>query len=227
MAAHIVTTFDRELSELKARVVLLGKDVTRQIAQAATLLTTGDPHLSRELIDKDRAIDAEERAIEASALRLLALRRPAGDDFRLAVCAMQVARSLERVGDVVKNIAKRELLQPETDRSVLGVSATALCWMVHERMTAVLIAYAGAEVDLAMTVWRTDQDVDVQSDALYQSALAGMGTPEAPLPYLAHILFVAKNLERIGDQATNIAESVRFERTGQQTLESRPQVPSP
>ncbi len=227
MATHIVSAFERELAELKDRVVRLGHDVTRQVAEASKVLAVGELDLARALIAGDRAIDAEERAIEASALKLLALRRPAGDDFRLAVCAMQVARSLERVGDVVKNIAKRELLHPGADRSVLGMSAASLCWNVHERLETVLTAYASGEVDRAMVVWRTDREVDAASDTLYANALNGMGTPEAPLPYLAHILFVAKNLERIGDQATNIAECVRFERTGEQTLESRPKATGP
>lgn len=227
MAAHIVSAFERELAELKDTVVHLGHDVSRQILGAARVLTTGDPDLSRELIADDRRIDAEERAIEARALRLLALRRPAGDDFRLAVCAMQVSRSLERIGDVVKNIAKRELTYPEADRSILGASSAALCTLVHTRVETVLRAYADGAVDQAMTVWSLDRDVDAGSDALYREALGRMGTPGAPLAYLAHMLFVAKNLERIGDQATNIAECVRFERTGEQTLESRPKAPAP
>ena len=227
MAAHIVSAFERELAELKDRVARLGHDVTRQVAEATNVLTTGEPDVARALIAGDRSIDAEERAIEADALRLLALRRPAGDDFRLAVCAMQVARSLERVGDVVKNIAKRELVHPDADRSVLGTSATELCRSVQGRLETVMAAYAGGAVDQAMGVWRTDQEIDTASDVLYADALRGMGTPEAPLPYLAHMLFVAKNLERIGDQATNIAECVRFERTGEQTLESRPKAPAP
>lgn len=224
MSGHIVSAFERELSDLKDRVLQLGLAVLRQVKDVETVLTTGDPNLAHSLIEGDRAIDAEERAIEASALRLLALRRPAGDDFRLAVCAMQVARALERIGDVVKNIAKRERLHTDADRSILGTAAAALCRIVGERLEAVLEAYGLGSVDRAMDIWRADREVDAGADALHDDALSGMGAPDATLPYLGHMLFVAKNLERIGDQATNIAECVRFESTGEQTLESRPKV---
>jgi phosphate transport system protein len=219
---HTVRAFGEELKSLKRRVHDMGALVLDQVEASFQILTDRDAERAREIAGRDKAVDSLDREIEDATLRLLALRRPVAGDFRLAMTAMRFARTLERTGDIAKNIAKRERRFTETPVSTdLAKSAAELGDLVLSRLRQVLQAYDTGAVDQAMLVWATDEEIDQRAEALQGKVLRRMAERPDEIEYLAHLLFVAKNLERIGDHATNLAEAVRYESTGEHTLEDR------
>jgi phosphate transport system protein len=163
------------------------------------------------------------RDIERKAIRLIALRQPVASDLRRTLASMKLAMDLERTGDLAKNIAKRGLILAEGEpMQPLTRSIERMGKLVSMRLRDVLDAYAAAEIDRAIAVWNTDDEVDEHYNALFRELLTYMMGDPRTITAGTHLLFMAKNLERIGDHATNIAETIYYEITGQEFMGERP-----
>ena len=224
MTEHIAAAFDQDLDALSAQVRRLGELAVTEAADAIAALIGADAKLAAEVVERDRKLDALELEIEDSAVRLMALRQPVAIDLRRAIAAIKMSSNLERCGDLAKNIAKRALIIRGTDLTpALLRPIGRMGELVLKRLEAALQAYADKDLVSAGTVWSRDSEVDQHYESLFRELLTYMMGDPRTITACAHLLFVAKNLERIGDHATNIAEIVHYEVTGQQ-LTARPKL---
>ncbi|HYD66778.1 phosphate signaling complex protein PhoU [Azospirillum sp.] len=226
---HIVTAYEEAIRKLRSSVVEMAGAAETQLDGALSCLTHRDPELAGEVIRGDHRLDREEQGIEAHAMRLLVLRQPVADDLREVMAALKIAHNLERVGDYAANIAKRSaalVSLPDLGVGELGVAAALpeLGRMVRERLSAVVDAYVEADAEAALDVWRRDAEVDALYTSLCGDIVRAAGENADLFATHMHLLFMAKNLERIGDHATNIAEVVHFLATGRPLAEERPKA---
>ncbi|MDP3801074.1 MAG: phosphate signaling complex protein PhoU [Phenylobacterium sp.] len=223
MNQHTVKAYGDELNQLTAEVARMGGLAEAQVADAVDSVARRDIALARAVVDRDARLDAMHRDIERKAIRLIALRQPVASDLRRALASMKLATDLERTGDLAKNIAKRGLILAEGEpMPPLTRSIERMGKLVSMRLRDVLDAYAAAEVDRAVAVWNTDDEVDEHYNALFRELLTYMMGDPRTITAGTHLLFMAKNLERIGDHATNIAETIYYEITGQEFAGERP-----
>ena len=229
MTLHTVKAYGDELNQLTADVARMGGLAEAQIADAVESMARRDIALGEAVIERDKRLDEMLRDIERKAIRLIALRQPVASDLRRTVAAMKIANDLERVGDLAKNVAKRGLALIEAEPiAPLTRSIERMGRLVTLRMKAVLDAYTAQQVEAALNVWSHDDDVDEHYNALFRELLTYMLADPRTITSCAHLLFMAKNLERIGDHATNIAEMVHYEITGDELLDTtRPRAESP
>lgn len=228
MNQHTVRAYGEELNQLTADVARLGGLAEAQVVEAVESVARRDAALAQAVMARDLKLDEMQKEIEKKAIRLIALRQPVASDLRRTVAAMKIAGDLERVGDLAKNVAKRGLALIESEPiTPLTRSIERMGRLVALRMKAVLDAYTAQEVEGALNVWSHDDDVDEHYNALFRELLTYMmGDPRTISP-CAHLLFMAKNLERIGDHATNIAEMVHYEITGVDLDADRPRQAEP
>jgi len=225
---HIVTAFGEELDQLTAEVVQLGGLAESQVAEAITAVAKRDAALCRRVIDGDVRLDELQADIERKALRLIALRQPMAADLRRTVAALKISLSLERVGDMAKGIAKRALPLNEAEpMSGLTRSFERMGKLVLSRLKEVLDAYSRGEVEGLLNVWRHDDEIDDHYDSLFRELLTHMMGDPRTIGAGAHLLFMAKNLERIGDHATNIAEMAHYDLKGETIEGERPKGETP
>ena len=223
MPPHTVKAYGDELNQLTAEVARMGGLAEAQVADSVDSVARRDVALARAVVDRDTRLDAMHRDIERKAIRLIALRQPVASDLRRALAAMKLAVDLERTGDLAKNIAKRGLILAEGEpMQPLTRSIERMGKLVSMRLRDVLDAYAAAEIDRAIAVWNTDDEVDEHYNALFRELLTYMMGDPRTITAGTHLLFMAKNLERIGDHATNIAETIYYEITGQEFMGERP-----
>ena len=223
MPLHTVKAYGDELNQLTAEVARMGGLAEAQVADAVDSVARRDIALARAVVDRDTRLDAMHRDIERKAIRLIALRQPVASDLRRTLASMKLAVDLERTGDLAKNIAKRGLILAEGEpMPPLTRSIERMGKLVSMRLRDVLDAYAAAEIDRAIAVWNTDDEVDEHYNALFRELLTYMMGDPRTITAGTHLLFMAKNLERIGDHATNIAETIYYEITGQEFMGERP-----
>ena len=223
MNQHTVKAYGDELNQLTAEVARMGGLAEAQVADAVDSVARRDVALARAVVERDARLDAMHRDIERKAIRLIALRQPVASDLRRALASMKLAVDLERTGDLAKNIAKRGLILAEGEpMQPLTRSIERMGKLVSMRLRDVLDAYAAAEIDGAIAVWNTDDEVDEHYNALFRELLTYMMGDPRTITAGTHLLFMAKNLERIGDHATNIAETIYYEITGQEFTGERP-----
>ncbi|MDQ3124685.1 MAG: phosphate signaling complex protein PhoU [Pseudomonadota bacterium] len=223
MPQHTVKAYGDELNQLTAEVARMGGLAEAQVADAVDSVARRDVALARAVVDRDARLDAMHRDIERKAIRLIALRQPVASDLRRTLAAMKLAVDLERTGDLAKNIAKRGLILAEGEpMQPLTRSIERMGKLVSMRLRDVLDAYAASEIDRAIAVWNTDDEVDEHYNALFRELLTYMMGDPRTITAGTHLLFMAKNLERIGDHATNIAETIYYEITGQEFTGERP-----
>ena len=223
MNPHIVKTYGEELDQLSAEVVLMGGLAEAQVADAVEAVARRDVSLAQSVVQRDHRLDELEKDIERKCIRLIALRQPMADDLRKTVAAMKIASTLERTGDLAKNIAKRALVISEAEpMSPLTRSIERMGKLVSSRLRDVLDAYKGGRLDLAQSVWTSDTEVDEHYNSLFRELLTYMMGDARTISACTHLLFMAKNLERIGDYATNMAEQIHFELTGDDYDADRP-----
>jgi phosphate transport system protein len=186
-----------------------------------------DEALAEAVIARDGMLDGLDMEIERSAIRLIALRQPVADDLRRTIAAMRISTNLERCGDLAKNIAKRTLVITESTSVMPPTSSIErMGELVTERLRDVLDAVASRNVQAALDVWHGDKEIDEQYDAIFRELMTYMIADGRMITACAHLLFVAKNLERIGDHATNIAEIFHYEVTGEPMPDERPKSDS-
>ena len=223
MNQHTVKAYGDELNQLTAEVARMGGLAEAQVADAVESLARRDIALARAVMERDVKLDAMQHEIEKKATRLIALRHPVASDLRKTLAAMRLATDLERTGDLAKNIAKRGLALAEGEpMQPLTRSIERMGRLVSSRLKDVLDAYTASDVDRAVSVWSTDDEVDEHYNALFRELLTYMMGDPRTINACAHLLFMAKNLERIGDHATNIAETVHYEITGADIQGERP-----
>lgn len=225
MNTHIVKTYGDELDQLSAEVVLMGGLAEAQVAEAVEAVARRDVGLAQSVVARDHKLDELEKDVERKCIRLIALRQPLAEDLRKTVAAMKLATALERTGDLAKNIAKRSIVISEAEpMAPLTRSIERMGKLVSSRLRDVLDAYKSGKVDLAQSVWSSDTEVDEHYNALFRELLTYMMGDPRTISACTHLLFMAKNLERIGDYATNMAEHINFELTGEDYVESRPKA---
>ena len=227
MNEHIVKSFGDELSHLTAEVTRMGGLAESQVNDAVAAVTKRDTTLAQAIVGRDERLDTLDTEIERAAIRLIALRQPMANDLRRTVGAMKIASNLERCGDLAKNIAKRTLILADNDpATALTRSIGRMGRLVAGRLKDVIDAYTHADIDRAVAVWLRDEEVDEHYNALFRELLTYMMGDPRTITAGAHLLFIAKNLERIGDHATNIAEIVHFQITGEEIVSQRPKLDS-
>ena len=223
MADHIVKAYDEELNHLAADVARMGGLAEAGVADALDAVTRRDLKVVQTVIERDLKLDALDGEIEKRSIRLIALRQPVAQDLRRTVAAMKIASNLERIGDLAKNIAKRGAVLVESEPiTPLTRSIERMGRLVATRLKNVLDAYATGDLDRAVAVWSRDDEVDEHYDSLFRELLTYMMGDPRTITAGAHLLFIAKNLERIGDHATNIAEIVHYEISGEELPTDRP-----
>ena len=225
---HTVRAYDEDLDAITAELARMGGLAEASVADAVHAIARRDVDMAETVIARDRKLDALETEIERKAIRLIALRQPVADDLRRTVAAMKIASNLERVGDLAKNIAKRAMVLAESDSATppLTASIERMGDLVGGRLKDVLDALATREVEGAISVWTHDHEIDEHYDAIFRELLTYMMSDPRTIGACAHLLFVAKNLERIGDHATNIAEDLHYEITGTELESERPKSDS-
>lgn len=220
---HISSAFDKDLREIEELVVTMGGLVEKQLEDAAEVLVSRDLELAERLRKADAAVDALEQDIDHAVVRMIALRQPKAQDLRAALTALKVAADLERMGDFTKNIAKRT--QVLAQASPVGSSAKTLrrmCHMVREMVHDVLNAYIDRDLAAAGEVRERDEDVDQVHNNLFRALLTYMLEDPRNITTCMHLLFIAKNIERMGDRTTSVAEQVHFLITGEVLSDDRP-----
>ena len=220
---HTLRAIDEDLAALRRDVAELGDLAVGQLRAALEAFRLGDAKAGLRVAAKDADLDARDSAIERAAIRFIALRQPVADDLRRPISAMKTAMNLERCGDLAKNIAKRVGQMSEPPAAAQADAVVALGRLVADRLEAVMRAYAAADAQGAYAVWASDEEVDRQHEALFSDIMIGMAAGPAAIGVGAHLMFMAKNLERVGDHATNIAELVYYEATGAE-LGDRPKL---
>ncbi|MBL8657731.1 MAG: phosphate signaling complex protein PhoU [Altererythrobacter sp.] len=215
MEQHTVKAFDEDITRLRGLIAEMGGLAEAAVQNAIDALTKGDDALAERIIADDKKIDALEAEVDRLAVRIIALRAPMADDLREVIAALKIAGVVERIGDYSKAIAKasreidakRKTFEPLT---LLPSMAEIAAEMVHD----VLTAYAARDANLAIEVIRTDARVDAFYNSIFRNLVSYMMENPATITSAAQLLFVARNLERIGDHATNVAEMVHFAATG-------------
>jgi len=211
---HTVKAFDEDITRLRGLIAEMGGMAEVALTEAMDALVKGDIELARTVIGRDRRIDALEAEIDRLAVRIIALRAPMADDLREVIAALKIAGVIERIGDYSKNIAKsadkienRRRFEPLT---LLPAMAEVAGTMVHD----VLTAYAARDAALAAEVVARDDKVDAFYESIFRNLVSHMMENPASISSAAQLLFVARNIERIGDHATNVAEMVHYAATG-------------
>jgi phosphate transport system protein len=223
MNEHTLKFFGEELQQLKAEVARMGGLVEAQVADSIRAVVNRDIGLAQAVVIRDERLDQMQLEIEKKAIRMIALRQPVAQDLRRTVAAMKLSWNLERTGDQAKNIAKRALVIAEAEPiTPLTRSVERMGKLVITRLKDALDAYNDLDIDRAMAVWEKDQEVDEHYNSLFRELLTYMMSDPRMIGACAQLLFVAKNLERIGDHATNVAEMIHYEVKGEEIVGDRP-----
>ncbi len=211
MIAHTVASFDQELKFLDAAIARMGGLAEQQLQTALCAIAQADPDQARQAAASDAAIDAMQHEIEECAINIIARRQPVAVDLRCIIGATRIAADLERIGDMAKNIGKR--IRSFDEKAWLSPMTKGLCGMgdvALRQLKAVLDSYSQRDSDLALKVWLGDEEIDRRCEALFQDLLKYMMEDSEKIPHAAHLILSVKNIERIGDHCTNIAEAVTY-----------------
>jgi len=222
--SHTVKGFDEDLRQLRSLISQMGGQAEAQIRDAVGALIQRDVDRAHEVISNDARIDQLELDAEKLAITTIALRQPLADDLREVVAALKISSVIERIGDYAKNIAKRSTVLSGMPRVEPMVIVPEMARLAALMLTEVLDAYAARDLQRARRVWQTDKELDDLYTSLFRSLLTYMVEQPGQITACTHLLFVAKNLERIGDHATNIAEIVQYIVTGAYPDDARPKA---
>ncbi|MBN9603722.1 MAG: phosphate signaling complex protein PhoU [Afipia felis] len=221
---HTAKAFDDDLQEISRLVSEMGGVVERQLVESVEALVNRDVALASEAIAKDVMVDQFQRAIEERSVLTIARRQPMAIDLRQIVSAMRVATDLERIGDLAKNNAKRVSAIGDGDHhsSKLVRGLEHMSELVQDQIKSILDACTSKDVTVAMAVWKGDEEVDAICTSLFRELLTYMMEDPRNITFCIHLMFCAKNIERMGDHATNIAETIIYQVEGQPIMEKRP-----
>jgi phosphate transport system protein len=224
MSEHIVKSFTEQLDALAAGVAQMGGLVEAQFANAIEAIAKRDTKLAESAIGTDERVDRLEESVEDLALKVLALRQPMAVDLRSTLAAIKIAAELERIGDYGKNIGKRALVLNREPPIRLAQSLARMGRQALTQLKTVLDAYSDRDAEAAQNVWRHDEEIDELYNSLFRELLTYMMEDPRTIGLCTHLLFIAKNIERAGDHATNIAETVYYMVTGNYLRDQRPKA---
>jgi phosphate transport system protein len=222
---HTTSVFDEELQQLSRMIAEMGGLAERQVGEAIAALNDCDPDRARRVVAADEAIDRMQRNIEQMGIETIARRQPVAVDLRQVVAILRIANELERIGDLAKNIGKRVgVISRQTipRRSMGGVIHMAS--LISGQLQDVLDSFASRDREKALSVWTRDQDLDRLYTSLFSELLSAMMEDPGMITLGVHLLFCTKNIERMGDHATNIAEAVYYIVEGQALWGERPKA---
>jgi phosphate transport system protein len=223
MKDHIVKSYEGELTLLDKKIAQMGGLAESILGQAFDALERRDPRLAEVAVQSDKAIDSLQLEIEEMAISMIARRQPMADDLRHIMAALHITRDLERIGDHAKNIAKRALaIANEQYPKPLMSGLRHMVERALRQLKDVLDAYSERNAELALTVWRADAQIDAMYNSVFRELLTYMMEDPRNIGLCTHLLFGAKNLERIGDHTTNIAETVHYLVHGVPLADDRP-----
>jgi phosphate transport system protein len=223
MEQHTARAFDIDLQDLARLVAEMGGLAEKQIGESVDALNSHDLALAQRVIALDDKIDVLQREIEEKAILTIARRQPMAVDLRDIVGALRVANDLERIGDLAKNIAKRVgALDDDIELTKVLRGVEHMADLVLSQIKDVLDAYTRRDVEKALAVWRGDEEVDAVNNSLFRELLTYMMEDPRNISLCIHLLFCAKNIERMGDHATNIAETVYYIVEGRPLADERP-----
>jgi phosphate transport system protein len=219
--SHIIKSYDSELTRLTGEIVRMGELAVIQLESALDVIERRDERAAQRVVDNDEAIDQLEQEINHDVMRLLALRAPMAGDLRNVFAALRIAADIERIGDYAANVAKRSIplsmVAPVAPTRGLGHLAELAATEVRD----VLLAYRDQDAERAYRVWKSDADLDEAYTGYFRQLLTYMMEDPRNITPCTHLLFMAKNIERIGDHATNIAENVWFQAHGEPLTKQR------
>ena len=223
MTNHIVTSYDVEFAELDRMTAEMGGLAEKLLADAFAALSRRDPRLAAATAASDRDIDRLERQLQERAITMIARRQPMADDLRHILSVLKVAGDLERIGDLAKNIAKRaSVLSTESHPKPLMNGLGHMTELALRQLKDVLDAFITRDSAKAIAVWRSDAGLDLLYNSVFRELLTHMMEHPRNIGLCSHLLFAAKNIERIGDHTTNIAENIHFLVTGAILNDQRP-----
>ncbi|MGH8233920.1 MAG: phosphate signaling complex protein PhoU [Rhodanobacteraceae bacterium] len=218
---HIVKSFDEEMSRLTGEIAAMGELAVRQLEASMDALGKRDSRAAQRVVDNDDALDAQEHQISDDVLHLLALRQPMARDLRETLAALRIASDIERIGDYAANVSKRSMTLNLSAPVPLVGSLAPMARMASRLVREAIRAYAAHDADMAHAVWERDADLDALYTTLFRELLTYMMEDQRSITACTHLLFIAKNIERIGDHATNIAENIWFVVHGEPLAEPR------
>jgi phosphate transport system protein len=225
MTGHTMSAFDADLRELASDIIRMADQTGKQLANAVDALVTGNIALAREVRAGDEAIDAMQHDIETKAIETIATRQPLAIDLREIIGALRIATDLERIGDLASNIAKRaEQIRKQSFANETSVQLRQMAQRVSGQLRSVIHSYQNRDAAEAIDVWRSDDDVDALHNTTFRRLLTYMMEDPGNIGLGMHLLFCAKNIERIGDHTTNIAESVHYIIQGSMIPGERPKL---
>lgn len=222
MSRHIVSAFDDSLIEIQAKISEMGGMVEESLGLALEAVTTQDPDKTNQVIQIDKSIDALELEIEDMATSVIALRQPMAQDLRVLLSALKIANTLERIGDLSKNIARRAASLSKSRNAKLTVSIVNMGKATLSNLSTVLDAHAQRDAELAVTIWNQDVEIDEMYNAIFRELVTYMMDDSRLIGYGSQLLFIAKNLERIGDHSTHISEMIYYIVNGKHLGDERP-----
>ncbi|HWK13558.1 MAG TPA: phosphate signaling complex protein PhoU [Rhizobiaceae bacterium] len=225
MDRHTVTSFDEELNHIHQLIRDMGDLAGSMVESATHSLISADSAMAQRVVSEDAIMDARQRELDDAAITLIAKRQPMAQDLRAVVGAIRMASDMERIGDLAKNIAKRvnAVGQTAMPRS-LSHSIEAMSQMVLVQVEAVVDRYVGRDAEALVALRADDEKIDVHYTTVFRELLTYMMEDPRNITACTHLLFCAKNLERIGDHVTNVAENAYFVLTGQQLPVNRPKT---
>lgn len=219
---HIVKSFEADLTKLRSMIAEMGGMVEHQVADACDAVISRNTDSATAAVALDPKVDAAEHEIDQFVIRLLALRQPMAGDLRQIVAALKITGDLERIGDYAANVAKRSVVLQQFALPYTLSGLAHMTLLVQENLKSVMDAAGESDIDKALDVWRSDERVDDIYNALFRELITYMMEDPRNITPCTHLLFIAKNLERIGDHATNIAETIYYAVTGESLTTQRP-----
>jgi phosphate transport system protein len=219
---HIVSAFDDDLQVLQAKISEMGGLAEELLSHALEAVQRRDAELAAQVVERDKALDRMEANLEQLAIRLLALRQPVAVDLRETIAALKIASTLERIGDLSKNIARRSQFLTRNQPIRLAAPVVRMGRQTLVQLTEVLDAYTARDTALAVAVWRRDVEIDETYNSLFRELITYMMEDPRTIGMCSQLMFVAKNLERIGDHTTFIAEMAYYVVEGQPLGDDRP-----
>jgi phosphate transport system protein len=225
MSEHIVTSFDQELGHIDRLIRDMSDQAASMVQQATRSLTASDNALAQRVVSEDAVMDARQRELDEAAITLIAKRQPMAQDLRTVVGALRMGADLERIGDLAKNIAKRVGAVGQTPTPhILAASIESMSSLVLGQVKGVIDHYVARDAEALKQLRIDDQQIDIRYTSVFRELLTYMMEDPRNITACTHLLFCAKNLERIGDHVTNIAENAYYVVTGQQLPAHRPKT---
>jgi phosphate transport system protein len=222
VSEHILKSYDEELNRLVDCIARMGGMAESQLASAIQAMGRRDSNSAAEIVKADAKVDEIEREVDSLAVRVLALRQPVASDLRNVLAALRIASDLERIADYAANVAKRSIALNQVPAVRPTGQIPRMGRVVQEMIKDVLDAYMHRDVQKAIAVWNRDEEIDEMYSGLFRELLTYMMEDPRNITASTHLLFIAKNIERIGDHVTNIAETIHFLVVGTPLQATRP-----